>query len=89
MNNQQRTPSPFAAAFFGLVIGATVGALAVVFSNPDNRKKLKEGVSELDKNTRKQLSELQSMIIDAENQGRKKLAENLKTAAKQLEGPEN
>jgi len=85
MNNQNQAPRPFMAAAFGLAIGAAVGALAVVFSDPSNRQRLRRGVQDLDKATRNQLTELQKMIVQAEKDGRKKLADNLKTAANQLE----
>lgn len=82
-NNSKNT---LGAALFGFGLGALVGAMAVVFKDPENRQAVKEAAENLDKETRRKASELQQMIADAEKAGRSNLAESLKRAAKQLEG---
>lgn len=89
MDRQRQGPSPFMAGIFGVVVGAAIGSLTVVFSNPKNREKVKNYVGDLDRETRRQLAELKKMITQAEEEGKNKLAGNLKRAAHYLEEGKN
>lgn len=80
-----RGTNPLVPAMFGFALGAVVGALTVVFKDPENRQAVKDAAVSLDKETRRKASELQQMIADAEATGRTNLAKSLRRAAEQLE----
>ena len=83
--DNQRGGNTLGAALLGFALGTLVGATAVIFKDPENRKAAKDAAVKLDKETKRKASELQQMIADAESTGRTNLAKSLRNAAKQLE----
>lgn len=66
------------------LVGAAVGAAAVVFSNEQNRKKVKKAFGDFKQNGDKKIKQLKEKVEDTAQESREKLADTLDEAEKNV-----
>jgi gas vesicle protein len=84
-NENDRGGSALKAA----LIGAVVGAAAVILSNPDSRKKVKDKLSEWMEKGQDKLEQAQEKAGDLKDEGKRKVARGLEKARRKLEEDNN
>lgn len=76
--------NPVAAGAVGAVVGAAVGAGAVMLSNPKNRKMIKDKFETLKKQGQKVYSDLQGKMGEMTAEGKDKLTAKVSGVKKSL-----
>lgn len=76
--------NPVAAGAVGAMVGAAVGAGAVMLSDPKNRKMIKNKFETLKKQGQKAYSDLQDKMEDLTSEGKGKLTAKVKEVKKNI-----
>jgi gas vesicle protein len=80
-DNNERGMNGLGAA----MVGAAVGAAAVILSDKDKRERLKTKYNELMQKGEKSVNRTKEVVDDAKEEGKKKVASELKKAQQKLE----
>lgn len=80
MTDNQSGIKPLTAA----VVGAAVGAAAVILSDKDKRERLMQKAGDLVKSGQSQINQIKEKVDVAKDRGQDKLAESLETASKKI-----